>query len=92
MCDGIDLFVSTLETMGATCRVLAPAPAIKPTPLLHAKTVVADRNHAYLGSANLTGNGMDFSVEIGIAFRGVLARQLADWIAALEPALEDWCM
>lgn len=91
MRDGIDLFVSTLETMGATCQVLAPALAIKPLPLLHGKTVVADRNYGYLGSANLTGNGMDFSVEIGMAFSGILARQLADWMAALKPALHDWC-
>lgn len=91
MRDGIDLFVSTLETMGATCQVLAPALAIKPLPLLHGKTVVADRNYGYIGSANLTGNGMDFSVEIGMAFSGILARQLADWMAALKPALDDWC-
>jgi phosphatidylserine/phosphatidylglycerophosphate/cardiolipin synthase-like enzyme len=91
MCDGIELFVSTMESMGATCRVLAPAPGIKPTPLLHAKAIISDRSHGYLGSANLTGSGMDFSVEVGIVFRSVLARQLADWLVALEPALDDWC-
>jgi hypothetical protein len=27
-----------------------------------------------------------------MAFSGILARQLADWMAALEPALDDWCI
>ena len=90
MTQGIDLFLAALAQKGARCKVLAPSPCVKPTPLLHAKVVVADRSHAYLGSANLTGGGMDFSVELGIAFGGTLARQLADWLTALGHGLAPW--
>lgn len=90
MTQGIDLFLAALAEKGARCKVLAPSPRVKPTPLLHAKVVVADRSHAYLGSANLTGGGMDFSVELGIAFGGTLARQLADWLTALGQGLVPW--
>jgi phosphatidylserine/phosphatidylglycerophosphate/cardiolipin synthase-like enzyme len=88
--EGVDLFVGALAAKGAFCVVLAPSQRTWPVPLLHAKAIVADRSHAYLGSANLTGNGMDFSVELGMAFGGVLARQLADWLAALAQGLCAW--
>jgi phosphatidylserine/phosphatidylglycerophosphate/cardiolipin synthase-like enzyme len=90
MTQGIDLFLAALAEKGARCKVLAPSPRVRPTPLLHAKVVVADRSHAYLGSANLTGGGMDFSVELGIEFSGTLARQLADWLTALGQGLAPW--
>lgn len=90
MTRGIDLFLAALAEKGARCKVLAPSLRVRPTPLLHAKVIVADRSHAYLGSANLTGGGMDFSVELGIAFGGTLARQLADWLTALGPGLAPW--
>lgn len=89
MRDGIDLFVSTLERMGAICKVLTPSKNLKPIPLLHAKAIVADRSTGYMGSANLTGNGMDLSVELGMAFDGPLARQLANWMISLGDALVD---
>lgn len=87
MSHGIDLFLAALTDKGARCRVLAPSTRVRPMPLLHAKVVVADRNQAYL---SLTGSGMDFSVELGIAFDGVLARQLADWLTALGQGLAPW--
>lgn len=90
MIQGIDLFLAALAEKGAHCKVLAPSPRVRPTPLLHAKVVVADRCHAYLGSANLTGGGMDFSVELGIEFGGTLARQIADWLTALGQGLVPW--
>lgn len=90
MIQGIELFLAALAEKGARYKVLAPSLRVRPTPLLHAKVVVADRSHAYLGSANLTGGGMDFSVELGIEFSGTLARQLADWLTALGQGLAPW--
>lgn len=70
---------------------LEPAPGVKPTPLSHAKAIISDCNHGYLGSANLTGSGMDFSVEVGIVFRSVLARQLASqsWLWQFELSCKE---
>jgi phosphatidylserine/phosphatidylglycerophosphate/cardiolipin synthase-like enzyme len=90
MTQGIDLFLAALSAKGAHYKVLAPSLRVRPTPLLHAKVIVADHSHGYLGSANLTGGGMDFSVELGVEFGGTLARQVTDWLTALGQGLEPW--
>jgi phosphatidylserine/phosphatidylglycerophosphate/cardiolipin synthase-like enzyme len=83
-------YINRAEPVAAICKVLTPSKNLKPIPLLHAKAIVADRSTGYMGSANLTGNGMDLSVELGMAFDGPLARQLASWMISLGDALVDW--
>jgi len=55
--------------------------------LVHAKAIVVDRRKAYLGSANLTGNGMTQSVELGIIFEGLFAEKLSKWMESLSSCL-----
>ncbi len=55
--------------------------------LMHAKTVVVDRKKAYIGSANLTGNGMSLSVELGIIIEGLWPERLSRWVEALKTHL-----
>jgi phosphatidylserine/phosphatidylglycerophosphate/cardiolipin synthase-like enzyme len=59
-----------------------------PTLGVHFKTIVADRQHAYLGSANLTSHGALHHAEAGMILHGPLARQLDSWIRkiAAQPA------
>jgi len=75
---------------GANCEIFSFPISHQWTPLLHAKSLVADSLHAYVGSANLTGNGMDASVEIGLSFHGAKAAHLRDWMMALSLQLEVW--
>ena len=42
----------------------------------HAKFFIADGEHAYLGSANLTGPGLSEHLEIGLLVHGELAHQV----------------
>lgn len=75
--------LDAMKSRGAQCTVVTPIYAGSKTPLLHAKALVVDNQRAYLGSANITGSGMDFSVELGIEFEGELARQLGRWLTSL---------
>jgi phosphatidylserine/phosphatidylglycerophosphate/cardiolipin synthase-like enzyme len=51
---------------------------------LHAKLVVADRDVAFVTSANLTGNGIEENLECGLLVSGgSIPGQLADHVAAL---------
>lgn len=81
--------VATMKDRGAHCTVLTPDFAGSNTPLLHAKAMVVDHKRAYLGSANITGNGMDFSVELGLEFEGELARQLGQWLMFLAQQMHE---
>lgn len=51
-----------------------------PTLGVHFKAIVADRQHGYLGSANLTSHGALHHAEAGVMLHGSLARQLDRWI------------
>ena len=55
---------------------------------IHFKAVVADRQHGYLGSANLTSHGTLHHAEAGVILHGSLAGQLDHWIrrVAAQPA------
>lgn len=59
-----------------------------PTLGIHFKALVADRQHGYLGSANLTSHGTLHHAEAGAILHGPLAHQLDGWIrkVAAEPA------
>ena len=47
---------------------------------IHFKAVIADRQQAYIGSANLTTHGTIRQAEAGVILRGPLAHQLDQWI------------
>lgn len=51
-----------------------------PTLGVHFKALVADREHGYLGSANLTSYGVLHHAEAGVVLHGSLARQVDGWI------------
>jgi len=51
----------------------------------HAKFCIADSEHVYLGSANLTGAGLAGNLEMGFLVHGELARQVEQfWQYLLE--------
>jgi len=52
-------------------------------PMLHAKVVVSDRNLAYMGSANLSLNGLTQSIEVGVSIEGAAAAHLSEWFSNL---------
>ncbi|PLX88402.1 MAG: hypothetical protein C0618_04360 [Desulfuromonas sp.] len=74
--------------MTVTVKTLNHTNVHKHPSMIHAKTIIVDRKKAYLGSANLTGNGMNLSVEIGIVFEGVLVKKLAEWTDSLASHLD----
>jgi len=54
----------------------------------HAKFCISDRENAYIGSANLTGPGLNENLEIGVMVRGEVAHQLERfWRHAVEIGL-----
>lgn len=50
---------------------------------IHFKAVVSDRQHAYLGSANLTTHAALRQAEAGVLLHGALAYQLDHWIRSI---------
>lgn len=56
---------------------------------VHLKAVVADDRNAYLGSANLTGQGQLGHAEAGVRLPPRLARPLAEWLGLLADALDS---
>ncbi|MCD8560227.1 MAG: phospholipase D-like domain-containing protein [Shewanella xiamenensis] len=71
-------------------KILAPTMENSFTPLIHAKSVIADGRDAYIGSANYTASGIEHSIEIGARFKGDGVRPLLVWAKYLENVLEDW--
>lgn len=54
----------------------------------HAKFLVADGEHAYVGSANFTGRGMGDQLEMGLLVHGEPAREIARfWRYAVDIGL-----
>jgi phosphatidylserine/phosphatidylglycerophosphate/cardiolipin synthase-like enzyme len=54
----------------------------------HAKFCISDQENAYIGSANLTGPGLNENLEIGVMVRGEVAHQLERfWRHAVEIGL-----
>ncbi len=52
----------------------------------HAKVFVADREHGYVGSANITGAGLGRHVEIGVELSGAQIGEFVRVLIALERA------
>ena len=54
----------------------------------HAKFCVSDGVAAYVGSANLTGPGLDGQIEMGVLVRGAVARQIEEfWVLCCQLGL-----
>ena len=51
---------------------------------LHAKCIVVDRNRAFVGSANLSFNGLIRNHELGVVIEGAAANDLAGIIEQLQ--------
>lgn len=51
---------------------------------LHAKSLIADGEAAYVGSANFTNYSLKNAIEIGLIVHGPVAEELADFFAAVQ--------
>lgn len=49
----------------------------------HAKVVVVDRHHAYVGSSNVTAASLDHSMEMGVVLQGKAVAEVAEVIDAV---------
>ena len=83
-CQGVAAFRQFMMQAGATVEHLAPnvlSSGVRP--LVHGKVVVADKKVAYLGLANLSKDGLNQSLEAGVAFSGAEAMRLRNWFMSL---------
>lgn len=60
------------------------APTVSSLLGTHAKAIVADRHSAYLGSANLTGYGLDRHFELGVQVDGPRVEQIGKILDAIS--------
>lgn len=56
----------------------------------YAKTVLCDRNAAYLGSSNITVASLDHSMVMGVVLAGRAAASIAEVIDAVLSAATQW--
>lgn len=84
--EGLQSIVSYLQRQRVTVTIYTPNPLPSGGyPLLHAKVVIADTTRCYLGSANLTDNGLSNSVEIGVGLKGPVVKSIERWVSAIVP-------
>ena len=71
--------------MDERIRLFQPKPNVDDDKLLgsHAKILVTDGQHAYIGSANLTHPGLIVNLEMGILVHGNIAAQAASFLEYL---------
>lgn len=78
---GIDIFKKGWATVlgSGRVRLFRPKPNIDDERLLgsHAKVLISDGQHAYIGSANLTYPGLTGNLEMGVLVHGNIATQAA---------------
>jgi phosphatidylserine/phosphatidylglycerophosphate/cardiolipin synthase-like enzyme len=80
----------SLSEAAGHLTLLRPRPNLENERALgaHAKLCAADWETAYIGSANFTGPGLSYQVEIGVLVSGPVVRQLqAFWTYCLEEEL-----
>lgn len=60
-------------------RLYRPKPNVEDDSLLgsHAKVLIVDNMHVYIGSANLTRSGLTGNLEIGILLKGTIASKVS---------------
>jgi phosphatidylserine/phosphatidylglycerophosphate/cardiolipin synthase-like enzyme len=84
---GIDNFKQEWAAVLCTGRVclFRPKPNINDERLLgsHAKVIISDGQHAYIGSANLTYPGLTGNLEIGVLVHGNIASKAAAFLSYL---------
>jgi phosphatidylserine/phosphatidylglycerophosphate/cardiolipin synthase-like enzyme len=83
-------FRDFMLSRGAKVEIASPEESGGRIVLVHAKAVVRDRAVAYLGSANLTLNGIEQSLELGAVLRGAQALQLSRWIDTIASGMTMW--
>ena len=77
---GCQSFKSLLNDLGFDVMHRVPKPMSDGvTPMVHAKVLIADKNLAYVGSANLSQNGLSHSIEVGVSLEGGAAFHLYSW-------------
>jgi len=53
-------------------------------PAVHAKVIISDSNKAYIGSANLSANGLSKSIELGVGLKGNVVKNIKDWFDGIK--------
>ena len=87
---GLSTFASWMRSEGATLRVLTPKPLSDGRePLVHAKVMLADGERGYLGSANISENGLHRSIEAGVGLKGPAVYHLEKWYINMWPHFEE---
>lgn len=56
----------------------------------HAKVVLCDNNAAYLGSSNMNGASLEYSMEMGVSLKGRAAADVATVLDAVMKAAQPW--
>ena len=56
----------------------------------HAKVILADSTHAYVGSANVTAASRENSMEMGVVVKGQAALEIADVVGAVIRSAQCW--
>ena len=83
---GLSEFASWMRREGADVRILVPKPMSDGTdPMVHAKVMLADGERGYLGSANISENGLQRSIEAGVGLRGPAVYHLEKWYQNMWP-------
>jgi phosphatidylserine/phosphatidylglycerophosphate/cardiolipin synthase-like enzyme len=83
-------FLTKLAHEGVSARAM-PSPTSATQPYMHAKMMIADGVHAYVGSINLSTNSTQRARELGIFFSDKAAIEAIskdfeqDWKVAVEP-------
>jgi hypothetical protein len=77
---GLETFKDHMRDLGAKVLCISPQDlSTGSPPLVHAKAIISDGEHAYVGSANLSDNGLSRSIEVGIGIRGSEVKHLRNW-------------
>lgn len=78
---GIEIIRNSLAPLHSRGKInlFRPKPNIEDEKILgsHAKVIIADSQHAYIGSANLTSPGLTGNLEMGVMLHGRVAAQIS---------------
>jgi hypothetical protein len=87
---GLSEFASWMRAEGANVKILVPKPLSDGTdPMVHAKVILADGERGYLGSANISENGLQRSIEAGVGLRGPAVFHLEKWYHNMWPYFDE---